>query len=197
MNGLCINTFVASLYQKRYNEIYRKGFLMKSRVLLKAVTISLMMGSVLTILFTVAMQWLQWYPVDLMAYHMTAGGLFLSILPIHVYMMRQKLKKLSEQLVTLATSGEVSSACSSQLLPNALHSKSLSEFCRFLGLDCPAARMKLNREGILVVSTEISIEAIATANRTDAARIFAIMLQKESAVSAVPESYNNKLVFAA
>ena len=166
---------------------------MKSRIVLKAVTISLMAASVLMIVTTVILNNAGLYPFDLMTYHMSAGILFLSVLPIHVYMMRQKIKKLSEQIVSLASSGEVTSSCTSQLLPNALHSKSLSEFCRFLGLDCTTVRDKLNLNGIMVISTESSIETIASANRTDAMRIFSIILHKVS----LQESYNGKLIFAA
>lgn len=167
---------------------------MKSRILLKVLTIVLMISAVFTIIVTVVLNAIGLYPFDLMAYHMSAGILFLSVLPIHIYMMRQKLKKLSEQIISLASTGEVGSSCASQLLPNALHSKSLGEFCHFLGLDCSAVRDKLSLEGIMVISTEVSIETIASTNHTDVMRIFSIMLQKTTPEQ---EFYSRKLVFAA
>ncbi len=152
---------------------------MKNRVILKAVTITLMIGSIIAIVTTVLMYRSGIYQPDLMEYHMGAGVLFLSILPIHIFMMRQKLKKLSEQLVTLAMTGEVTSSCSSQLLPNALHSKTPGEFCRFLGFDVTEVREKLLKAGIIVINMEQSVEKIAAYNRTDISRIFTLMLQQE------------------
>lgn len=167
---------------------------MKNTIILKAVTIPVMLVAIITILTTVVLTKAGIYPFDLMAYHMSAGILFLSVLPIHIYMMRQKLKKLSQQIVSLASTGEVVSSCASQLLPNALHSKSLGEFCRFLGLDGSAVRDKLTQKGIMVISTETSIETIASTNHTDVMRIFSIMLQKTTPEQ---ERYSGKLVFAA
>ncbi len=152
---------------------------MKNRVLLKAVTITLMIGSIITIVTTVLIYRFGNYMPDLIEYHMGAGVLFLSILPIHVFMMRQKLKKLSQQLVTLAMTGDVTSSCASQLLPNALHSKTPGEFCRFLGLNVTEVREKLLKAGIVVINMEQSVEKIATYNRTDISRIFALMLQQD------------------
>lgn len=162
---------------------------MKSRIILKAVTISLMIACIAAILITIVLNKFGIYTLYLMECHMAAGMVFLSVLPIHIFMMREKLKKLSEQIVSLASTGEISSSCASQLLPNALHSKSLGEFCRFLGLDAMVVRDKLNLNGIMVINTESSIESIASTNRTDAMRIFSIILHKES--------YDGKLIFAA
>ncbi|HZF69665.1 hypothetical protein [Sulfuricurvum sp.] len=170
---------------------------MKSRVVLKAVTISLMIASVLMIVTTVVLNQSGLYPFDVMGYHMGAGFLFLGVIPMHVYMMRQKLKKLSEQMVSLASMGEITSSCASQLLPNALHTKSLGEFCRFLGLDTIAIRDKLHHEHIMVIDMEEAIETIASKNRTDAMKIFSIMLQKEPMKTSSHELYSGKLIFAA
>ncbi|MDD2369284.1 MAG: hypothetical protein PHQ90_08280 [Sulfuricurvum sp.] len=170
---------------------------MKSRIVLKAVTISLMISSVLTIVATVVLNKAGIYPFDVMRFHMGAGVLFLCVIPIHVYMMRQKLKKLSEQIVSLASMREVTSSCASQLLPHALHSKSLGEFCRFLGLDAMEVREKLQREQIMIIDMEEAIETIASKNRTDAMKIFSIMLQKDSIKAPSQKIYSGKLVFAA
>jgi hypothetical protein len=174
-----------------------EGKEMKRRVILKAVTISLMLTAILTILVTIILNTTGIYIFDVMAYHMSAGILFLGVLPIHIYMMRQKLKKLSEQIVSLASTGDAISSCASQLLPNALHTKGLGEFCRFLGLDTSVVREKLKREQIMVIDMEEEIENIALKNRTNAMKIFSIMLQKDALKTVEHERYGDKLIFAA
>lgn len=152
---------------------------MKSRIVLKAVTITLMGMSAVTIATTVALNFAGIYPFDVMGYHAVAGALFLSVIPAHVYMMRQKLKKLSEQIRVLVATGECQSSCASQLLPNALNRKTLGEFCRFADLDMRNVRRVLAANGIAAGEPDEPIGKIASANHTDASRMFAIILQKE------------------
>lgn len=118
--------------------------------------------------------------------------LFLLVLPVHIYMMRQKLKKLSEQLVSLAATGEATSSCASMLLPNALHHKSIREFSYFLGLDPHKIGVKLNEACIQVKDLDSSIQAIALNNQTDPMKIFSIMLQKEATNPYLPVLYADK-----
>ena len=144
---------------------------MKSRIILKGITISLMLVSIFTIIAALIVYKAGVYPYEVINYHMYAGMLFVAILSVHIYMMRQKLKKLVEQIISLALTGEVTSLCASQLLPDALHSKSLGEFCRFLSLDTMSVREKLQNEQIMVIDMEEAIEKIAAKNRVDVMKI--------------------------
>jgi hypothetical protein len=151
---------------------------MKNRIILKATTFGLMIPSVVTLLVTVAINHFEGYSMEVLNWHMVAGLLFLSILPVHIYMMRQKLKKLPEQIYTIATTGEYYSSCASQLLPNALNKKTLGEFCTFMDLDIHTVRAVLMQNQILVHSIDTTIEKIAKEHKSDSSRIFAIILGK-------------------
>lgn len=149
-------------------------------IILKATTIALMLSCVIAVLATAATNKIFGYDIEITMWHYSAGIVFLTALPIHIFLMRRKLQRLFKQAYYIATSKEYHSICDSQLLPNALKKKSLQEICDFFELDKATIMPILLQKKIYRCDMDSTIENIATDNNYDISKIFTMILERHT-----------------
>lgn len=116
------------------------------------------------------------YHEDVIILHKSVGILFLIITPAHIFLRKEKLKKMLNELLEQLTS-QKSEQCKSHKLLSGLKKRSFEEICYALNTDINNACAILKEKNIFVNDTEKNLETIATENAHDALKIIAMILK--------------------
>lgn len=109
--------------------------------------------------------------------HLIAGTLFLVILPIHIYLRREKLKKLLHEFIAILINGKAQPTCTNHVLLKTFKKRSFTELCSLLELDMQNTIEFLGQKKISILKDEYSLEKIAKENGNDPLKIFALMIE--------------------
>ncbi len=152
---------------------------MKSETFLKVVVI-LLMSMIILILGVTAVTYLSGnYDSNVMTFHVIAGFLILMILPIHIYLRREKLKKLLKEFISIVTAGGAKQPCTNHAHLKTFKQRSLKELCEGLNICIDEATEFLDQKGIVIYNFKNTLEKIANDNKNDPLKIFALIIENQ------------------
>ena len=151
-----------------------KRVTMKNEIALKIFIIFLMISFVLTL--ALSAYWMR-YNEQVALLHMGIGIVFLTILPLHIYLRREKLKKMSLDFYNMFVLEHSESSCKNNGLLRNLKLRKLSEVCKKLNLDRDATRTFLEQKNVIVADIEDTLEKISEDNAYDSLKIFAMIVE--------------------
>jgi hypothetical protein len=165
---------------------------MKAEILTKVIVIFFMILLIVTLWISAWISVSEHYDQRVMTFHRMAGVLFLIILPIHIYLRREKLKKLLKEFLSILITGTLKQPCTNHALLKTFKQRPLQEFCTLLKLDSECVIEFLNQKQIAVFNIEDSLEKIAKENANDALKIFAMIIENHhrSTLSLDQKRYN-------
>ncbi|MDD5051350.1 MAG: hypothetical protein PHO27_01310 [Sulfuricurvum sp.] len=150
---------------------------MKSETLTKVIVILFMLIFVIILGTTAYGFTLGYYNQIVTILHVIAGSLFLIILPIHIYLRREKLKKLLIEFISILMSRKAQPTCTNHALLKTFKMRSFMEFCTLLDLNINSTLEFLAQKHISILKNEDSLEKIAKENGNDPLKIFALMIE--------------------
>jgi hypothetical protein len=150
---------------------------MKSEMFLKVVVILLMIIMMLILGSTALITVTGAYDQSIMMFHRIAGYFMLIILPIHIYLRREKLKKLLQEFFSTITGGGVKQPCTNHALLKTFKQRSLLELCGGLQIEIDDTIEFLDQKHIVVFNIKDSLEKIAQENGNDPLKIFAMIIE--------------------
>jgi hypothetical protein len=150
---------------------------MQSETFLKVIII-LLMSMIILVLGVTAVAYLTGhYDPNVMTFHLIAGFLILMILPIHIYLRREKLKKLLKEFFSIITKGDSKQPCTNHAHLKTFKQRSLRELCDGLNICIDEATEFLDQKGIVIYNLENTLEKIANDNKNDPLKIFALIIE--------------------
>lgn len=150
---------------------------MKFETFLK-VMIILAMSMIILILGVTGVAYLSGhYEPNIMTLHIIAGFLILTILPIHIYLRWEKLKKLLKEFFSIITTGGVKQTCTNHAYLKTLRQRSLRELCDGLNICMDEATEFLDQKGIVIYNFDNTLDKIANDNKNDPLKIFALIIE--------------------
>jgi hypothetical protein len=150
---------------------------MKSETFLKVIIILLMTILILILGSTALITLNGEYDQNIMLFHMIAGFSILMILPIHIYLRWEKLKKLLKEFFSMITMGGAKHSCTNHAHLKTFKQRSLRELCNGLNICIDEATEFLDQKGIVIYNLENTLEKIANDNKNDPLKIFALIIE--------------------
>jgi hypothetical protein len=150
---------------------------MKSETFLKVVVILLMITLMLILGTTAFLTLRGHYDPNVMTFHLIAGFLVLMILPIHIYLRREKSKKLLKEFFSLLMRGKVKQSCTNHALLKTFKQRSLLELCDVLHIEIDHVIDFLDQKEIVIFNIKDPLEKIAHENSNDPLKIFAMIIE--------------------
>lgn len=117
------------------------------------------------------------YSAESLILHKSIAIVFMIILPIHIYLRREKLKKMFLDLYAEIFDKELKSSCRNHKLIKTLKQRSLIEVCQKLNFDIESTLEILKDQKIDVQNIEDDLQKISEQNRSDSLKIVAIILE--------------------
>lgn len=117
------------------------------------------------------------YSEEFLFLHKSVGVIFLIILPIHIYLRREKLKKMVLDFYAHMFEKELGCSSENHKLIKTLKHRSLKELCQKLNFDIEDTLLILGDQKIIVQNIEDDLVRISEQNRSDALKIVAIILE--------------------
>ncbi|HZF70027.1 hypothetical protein [Sulfuricurvum sp.] len=152
---------------------------MQTETFLKVVVILVMLILMLTLSSTAFITFDRAYNQNIMRYHVIAGVLVMTILPVHIYLRREKLKKLLKEFFSIVTTGGAKQPCTNHAHLKTFKQRSLRELCEGLNICIDSAGEFLDRKGIVIYNLEHTLEKIANDNKNDPLKIFALISENQ------------------
>jgi hypothetical protein len=121
---------------------------------------------------------LEQFDVDMMLAHKYAGLLLLVLTLVHIFMKRNKVKKITEEFIALLMRKNIKHTNNKEELLELLKTKSLEEFALLFHLDIQDVVLMLEQNSIEVSDTKEKLNKIAKSNSKDLYQIFILLLKE-------------------
>ncbi len=157
------------MYEK-VNEVNAEMFLKLSIIFLMSVFVTVLALSAYIITF-------EQYSEHAALLHRSIGIIFLLLLPVHIYLRKDKLKNMIVEFFSILTDKEMEEQCMNHKLLRTLKKRSFAEICRVLQIDMEAALLILREKNIAVENVNAQLDVIASQNSYDALKIFTMILE--------------------
>lgn len=150
---------------------------MKSETFLKVIVILSMITLILILGITALIYLSGEYNQKIISLHRIAGTLIFTILPIHIYLRREKLKKLLKEFFSLLMRGRLKQSCTNHALLKTFKQRSLLELCDGLHIEIDEVIDFLDQKDIFVLNIKDPMEKIANDNSNDPLKIFVMIIE--------------------
>lgn len=152
---------------------------MKAETLVKVIVIFFMIIFMIILGITALMILKGHYDQRIMILHLTTGVLFLTILLIHIYLRREKLKKLIKEFFSILTAGTLKQTCENHAYLKTFKQRSLQEICNILDIDIDRMTEFLHQKQLTISGINDSLEKISIENKNDPLKIFAMIVENK------------------
>lgn len=161
--------------------MYEKGFVVQNEIFLKLIIIFFMSIFIVALGISAYFMGVN-YNEKIVYFHTGVGIIFLIILPMHIYLRKDKLKKMILDFYRTVLDKEEDSGCKNQKLLKTLKNRSLEEFCQKLHVDVEKTLIFLSQKNIAVESIEDNFQKISEQNGYDSLKIFAMIIENHMRV---------------
>ncbi|MDD2357836.1 MAG: hypothetical protein PHX13_07985 [Thiovulaceae bacterium] len=110
--------------------------------------------------------------------HESIGIIFLIVLPIHIYLRKDKLKKMILDFFSETILHKEMSSCDNGKLLKTLKSRALNEICEIFNIDFEDTLSMLRKKQIIVKERDQKLEEIALLNSHDSLKILGMILEQ-------------------
>ena len=150
---------------------------MSAEVFLKLTTI-FFMSLFITAIVVSAFMMMDSYDDKVALIHESIGIIFCMVLPIHIYLRKDKLKKMILDFFSETVLHREMSSCDNGQLLKSLKNRALNEICELLQIDLEETLSMLRKKQIIVKERDQRLEEVAFLNSHDSLKILGMILEQ-------------------
>jgi cytochrome b561 len=140
--------------------------------------ILLFLSLVMLILSGTAFMLIEGIGYDVLNLHKTMGISLLILLPIHIYLRKDKFKKMILDFLSETILQRENSSCDHGKLLKTLKNRPLNQICEMLHIDFDSTLAMLRMKQIIVENMDQKLEEIAIINSHESLKILGMILEQ-------------------
>lgn len=117
------------------------------------------------------------YTQEIISWHVAMGILVLCLMPVHMLIKKNKIKKLSQEFINLITGKDIKHINNKEELLDSIKKRSLKEIADIFGMNLESMIRALQENDINCSTQEISLKDLAKENSKDMYQIFILILR--------------------
>jgi len=156
--------------------MYAQGARMTNELFIKLLLIFFMLFCVMTLSASAYFMQIS-YHEKVAFIHTSVGTIFLIILPLHIYLRKEKLLKMMKDFYSAFIAKELDSSCTNHKLLKSFKQRTLKEICTLLNIEMNETLIYLRQKNIRVENEEDNLQKISENNSYDSLKIFAMIIE--------------------